>query len=111
MRTERVGTAGEDTLAEPGHESEKHEADRRSLQRFAYADGPRARLQWLRRLDRIEIIDFITARHGEIDHLSGASCDGFERRAQAPAKRAIVSGDLFFNDTATTEMIARIAGA
>src|SRR5258705_8909977 len=111
MRTKRVGTAGEDTLAEPGEEGGEAETDRRSLQRLAYADGACARLQGAGRFDRIEIIDFVTARHGEIDHLSGAPCDGFERRAQAPAKRAVVSGDPRQIENTATEMIARIAGA
>src|SRR5207248_246741 len=92
LRTERAGTAGEDTLAEPRHEGEEHEADRRSLQRLAYADRACASRRCVGRFDCIEIIGFVTARHGEIDHLSGAPCDGFERGAQAAAKRAIVSG-------------------
>src|SRR5215212_5989148 len=111
MRTERVGTAGEDTLAKPGHEGEEYEANRRSLQRPAHADGACARLHGVGRFDRIEIIDFVTTRHGEIDHLSGASCDGLERRAQAAAKRAVVSGDPRQIENAAAEMIARISGA
>jgi hypothetical protein len=63
------------------------------------------------RFDRIEITDLVTARHGEIDHRSGAPCDGFERRAQAAAKRAVVSGDPRQIQNAPAEMIARIAGA
>src|SRR5215208_2978231 len=111
MRAERIGSAGEDTLTEPGHEGEEHEADRRSLQRLAHADGACPRLQCMGRFDRIEITDLVTARHGEIDHLSGASCDGFERRAQAAAKRAVVSGDPRQIENAAAEMIARISGA
>ena len=63
------------------------------------------------RFDRIEITDLVTARHGEIDHRSGAPCDGFERRAQAAAKRAVVSGDPRQIENAAAEMIARISGA
>ena len=63
------------------------------------------------RFDRIEITDLVTARHGEIDHLSGAPCERFERRTQAAAKRAVVSGDPRQIENATAEMIARISGA